>query len=103
MAISGQYDNTNKGKLRKNEKKQEDWHPDYRGDLNFEGIDLWIDATLKQWPDGTRYMALKVRRKEPRSDAPRSVPAQDAPRARTVAGRGASSPAAAPLDDEIPF
>lgn len=105
MAISGQYDATNKGKLRKNDKKAEDWHPDYRGEVNVEGTDFWIDATLKQWPDGTRYMALKVRRKEPRSDAPRSIPAQDAPRARTVAGRGAASPApaVAPLDDEVPF
>ncbi len=97
------FDKMNRGTLRKNDKKQEDWHPDYRGEVNVEGTDFWIDATLKQWPDGTRYMALKVRRKEPRSDASRSVPEQDAPRARTVAGRGAASPVAAPLDDEIPF
>ena len=97
------FDKMNRGTLRKNEKKAEDWHPDYRGDVNVEGTDYWLDATLKQWPDGTRYMAVKVRRKEPRSDAPRSVLVPDAPRARTVAGRGASSPAAASLDDEIPF
>lgn len=97
------FDKTNRGTLRKNDKKQEDWHPDYRGDVNVEGTDFWIDATLKQWPDGTRYMALKVRPKEARSDGPRSVPAPDAPRARAVAGRGNASLASAPLDDEIPF
>lgn len=106
MANSGTFDKTNRGTLRKNDKKQEDWHPDYRGDVNVEGTDYWLDATLKQWPDGTRYMSLKIRRKEPRSDAPRSAPAQDAPRARTVAGRGSASTAPAlrdDLDDSLPF
>ncbi len=92
------FDKTNKGTLRKNDKKQEDWHPDYRGQVNVEGADFWIDATLKQWEDGTRYMALKVRRKEPRSDAALApapaarAPAREAPRQTRVQ-----------LDDEVPF
>jgi len=100
MAINPTYDKTNKGTLRKNERKSEDWHPDYRGDVNVEGTDYWLDATLKQWPDGTRYMSLKLRPKEQRSDAPRPVSAS-APVRSAIAGKGAAS--AAPIDDEIPF
>ena len=94
MAISAMYDKTNKGTLRKNDKKVEDWHPDYRGQVNVEGTDFWIDATLKQWDDGTRYMALKVRRKEP-----------VAPPAPTTASKPARSsrPLKDELSDEIPF
>jgi hypothetical protein len=94
------FDKTNRGTLRKNDKKQEDWHPDYRGDLNFEGIEIWVDGIMKQWPDGTRYMSLKVRRKEPKADSPRSEPRSTSPK-QPIAGKGAVG--AAPIDDEIPF
>ena len=96
------FDKTNRGTLRKNDRKVEDWHPDYRGDVNVEGTDYWLDATLKQWPDGTRYMSLKLRPKEPKADSPRSEPRSISPKP-SVAGRGASAPAADPIDDEIPF
>lgn len=97
------FDKTNRGTLRKNDKKQEDWHPDYRGDVNVEGTDYWLDATLKQWPDGTRYMSLKLRPKEPRSDSPRSEPRSTSPKS-SVAGRGSSAPALRDeLDDSLPF
>ena len=94
MAISANYDKTNKGTLRKNDKKQEDWHPDYRGQVNVEGVEYWIDATLKQWDDGTRYMALKVRRKEPVAPPASSPASKPARSARPVADE---------LSDEIPF
>jgi hypothetical protein len=94
MAISAMYDKTNKGTLRKNDKKQEDWHPDYRGQVNVEGVEYWIDATLKQWDDGTRYMALKVRRKEPAAPPASSPASKPARSARPVVDE---------LSDEIPF
>lgn len=113
------FDKTNRGTLRENTNRQEEWHPDFRGDVNVEGVDFWIDATSKQWPDGTHYYSLKVRRKEPRADAPAHAPARalapaparapaqgaHAPsRARTIApARNATAPASAPIDDEIPF
>lgn len=97
------FDKTNRGTLRKNDKKQEDWHPDYRGDVNVEGTDYWLDATLKQWPDGTRYMSLKLRPKEPRSDSPRSEPRSINPKP-SVGGRGSAAPVLRDeLDDSLPF
>lgn len=98
MAISAQYDKTNKGILRKNEKRIEDWHPHYRGEVNVEGTDYWLDATLKEWQDGTKYMSLKLRLKSPATD---NVPRVNAPASKPA--RPVAKPEHAPIDDEIPF
>lgn len=58
-----QYDNTNSGALFRNDKKSEK-HPDYRGDINVNGVDYWISAWLKTSKKGTKFMSLSVTEKE---------------------------------------
>jgi hypothetical protein len=50
-----EYDNTNRGALFKNNKEggNPNW-PDYRGSLNVEGKEFWVDAWLKTIENGER-------------------------------------------------
>ena len=77
------YDDTNRGALFKNTRKESDKGPDYRGSLNVDGEDYWIAAWLKESKEGKKYMSLAVTlkdadrdekqhesRKEPKEDLP---------------------------------
>lgn len=58
------YDNTNRGALFKNDKKSEDRDPDYRGNINIDGKEFWLDAwinTAKK--DGRKFMSLRAKPK----------------------------------------
>ena len=74
------------GSLFKNDRKEKDTHADYRGSLNVGGVEYWIDAWLNESANGTKYMGLKVKPKEARNEAPTR-----------------RQPAAADLDDDVPF
>lgn len=41
------YDNTNKGSLFKNDRKETANHPDYRGSINVEGTEYWASGWIK--------------------------------------------------------
>jgi len=59
-----QYDNTNRGVLFKNEDKRDDRDPDYRGNVNVNGTEFWLDAwinTAKK--SGKKFMSLRVKPK----------------------------------------
>lgn len=64
-----EYDNTNSGALFRNDKKETENHPDYRGSLNVGGTDMWISAWLKTSKKGTKYMSLSVSPKVPSADS----------------------------------
>lgn len=44
------YDRTNRGAIWKNDKKEKDTHPDFKGDLNVNGVEYWVSA-WKRKPD----------------------------------------------------
>lgn len=58
------YDDTNRGALFKNDDKQSDKHPDYKGKINVGGVDYWLSAWLKEAESGRKYMSLSVQPKE---------------------------------------
>jgi uncharacterized protein (DUF736 family) len=69
-----QYDNTDRGILSKNEDKQKDTHPDYKGSLNVNGVDLWISAWLKtSEKTGKKFLSLSVK---PKDSAPVKQPSK---------------------------
>lgn len=82
------YDDTNRGALFKNDKKEKETHPDYRGPMNFNGQDGYLAAWMRESRDGKKYMSLKW---QPKDDAPK---AQQEPQQ----GGGGFE-----LDDEVPF
>lgn len=58
------YDNTNRGAFFKNEEKDSDTQPDYKGNLNVGGVEYWIDGWINTAESGRKYMSLKVKPKE---------------------------------------
>lgn len=63
--MAQQYDNTNTGLLAKNDRKERDTHPDYRGKINVEGREFWLSAWIKVGREGSKlagqkYMSLSV-------------------------------------------
>ena len=46
--MAEQYDNTNRGSLFKNDRKELDNHPDYNGSINIDGKDYWLNGWIQE-------------------------------------------------------
>ncbi len=63
------YDNSNKGALFKNEKKETDSHPDYKGTAEINGVEYWVSSWLNEAKtSGKKYLSLSFTAKEQRSN-----------------------------------
>jgi hypothetical protein len=63
------YDNTNSGMLARNDKKETEKHPDFKGSINVDGVDYWLSAWVKEGKEGgkmagRKYFSLSVSPKE---------------------------------------
>jgi len=61
-----QYDNTNRGSIWGNDKKEKDTHPDFKGSINVEGVEYWLSG-WKRKPDANPKapaLSLSVQRKD---------------------------------------
>lgn len=58
-----EYDNTNRGVLFKNERKEKDTHANYRGNINVGGTEFWLDAWIKTGTKG-KFMSLSIKPKD---------------------------------------
>jgi hypothetical protein len=58
------YDNTNRGALFRNDKREADTDADYNGTVNIEGTEFWLNGWLKTSKAGDKYISLSVRPKE---------------------------------------
>ena len=54
----------NSGVLFKNDKKETDKHPHYKGNITVDGKDYWLSAWVKDGKSG-KFMGLAVSPKEP--------------------------------------
>jgi len=54
------YDNSNKGVLFKNDQKDNEKAPVYKGKINVRGEDFYLAAWLNTAKSGSKYMSLKV-------------------------------------------
>ena len=66
--ITMSYDNTNKGVLFNNDRKQNDKHPDKTGKLNIGGVDYYISAWNKTGAKG-EFLSLSVTEAKKEVDA----------------------------------
>lgn len=63
----------NSGVLFKNDKKESEKHPDYKGSMIVNGEDYWLSAWIKEGKNG-KFMGLAL---SPKDDQP---PAKSTPR-----------------------
>jgi uncharacterized protein (DUF736 family) len=84
------------GSLFKNDRKETDSHPDYKGSALINGVSHWLDAWINTAADGSKYMSLKMKPKEARAFA--AEPPGE--RGNVVGG---FMDAERDLDDDVPF
>lgn len=58
------YDDSNRGALFKNDRKERENQPDYTGSLNVGGRDFWLSAWLQKSKAGKPYMSVSVTPKD---------------------------------------
>ena len=105
------YDNTNRGALFKNDRKEQgDRKPEYSGSLNVDGVEYFLDAWLKTSQAGQKFMSVSVKRKDKQPSSAGNAGTQTGE--RRDAARGAQMAAQQPrggatgfddFSDEIPF
>lgn len=95
--MAGQYDDTNRGQIWKNEKKSTDKHPDFTGSLNVDGKDYWVSAWKRREGAADRAPALSFSIKAKDGKPQESSRPASAPEGRRASMKDALD------DDEIPF
>ena len=58
------FDNTNRGALFKNDDKQAEKSPDYRGSINIDGTEFWVSGWVQTSKKGAKYMSLAIKPKD---------------------------------------
>jgi hypothetical protein len=58
-----EYDQTNRGSLFKNDRKDDVKYPDYKGSINVNGTEYWLSAWIKVSKDGKKFMSLSCMNK----------------------------------------
>ena len=68
------YDNTNRGVLFGNKRKETDNHPDYTGSIDIAGVEHWLSGWKKVSSKGETYLSLSIGKpKEEKPDAWKKV------------------------------
>lgn len=97
-----QHDNTNRGSIWKNDKKEKDTQPDFTGSLNVNGVEYWVSAWKRKADANPNAPALSFSVK-PKDDSPRQqAPQQRAPATQQTPGQRArqeQAPARNPVDE----
>jgi len=56
------FDDTNRGVLFKNDRKQSEKHADYKGNINVNGEDFWLDAWIRESKKG-KFLSISIKPK----------------------------------------
>jgi hypothetical protein len=99
--MTQEYDNTDRGVLFKNDRKEKDTHPDYKGQINVGGEEYWLSAWIKEGRNG-KFMSLSIKPKEEQA-APPPLPARRAPPSGRVQPQARSGNGFDDMDDDAPF
>jgi hypothetical protein len=87
------YDNTNRGSVWRNEKKDKDTHPDFTGSLNVAGVEYWVSAWKRKDGASAKAPALSFSVK----------PKDDQQAAAQASLKRAGIQNNADINDDIPF
>jgi hypothetical protein len=104
-----QYDNTNRGVLFDNDRKEADNHPDMTGSLNINGVEHWFSGWWKNGAKG-EFLSLSIgkpkEQQQQRQQAPQQRPPErrgNRPSTQQPAGRAPARQGFDDMDDDIPF
>ena len=67
-----EYNNENRGVLFKNDRKDSEKHPDYKGNINVGGVEYWLSAWIKESTKG-KFMSLSIQPKEEQKQTPKKA------------------------------
>ena len=73
------FDNTNRGAIFKNDRKEKDNHPDYRGKINVDGVDKEISLWVKQSKAGKKFFSASISDPYTPSSGPSKTEDDDVP------------------------
>jgi uncharacterized protein (DUF736 family) len=59
-----EYDNTNRGVLFRNDRKETEKQPDFTGSLDIDGVDHYLSAWIKTSKAGKKYFDIKFNPKQ---------------------------------------
>ena len=82
------YDNTNSGALFKNDKREKETQPQYKGSVDVEGKEYWVSSWVNESKNGAKYFSLKLTAKEEQVQQPVQQVQQATPES---------------FDDDLPF
>ena len=88
--MAQEYDNTNRGSIWKNDKKETEKHPDFTGSLNVNGTEFWVSAWKRRTDQSDNAPSLSF-----------SIKAKDDIKPKTATN--ATTAASADFEDDIPF
>ena len=57
------YDNTNRGTLGRNKRREKDTHPEFKGKCNIEGVEYWISGWVRE-SNGEKFFSLSFQPKD---------------------------------------
>jgi uncharacterized protein (DUF736 family) len=77
--MTKQYDNELRGVLFKNDDKETESHPDYKGNATIKGVDYFMDAWINTADSGRKYMSVKFKAKDKQAS---KAPAQSQSRGK---------------------
>lgn len=72
--MAGYEHKDNSGSLFRNDRKEKDTQPDYKGACMVNGVKMEMAAWVRDRPDGSKFMSFKF--SEPREAAPPKKPAE---------------------------
>ena len=96
--MSQQYDNNLRGVLFKNDRKETDAHPYYKGQAEVDGVQYWVSGWIKEGQKG-KFVSLSF---TPKEDA-RATPANRGAQHRGGTTREERSRDIRDMDSDIPF
>jgi hypothetical protein len=63
--MAGTYDNNMSGIISKNDRKEKETHPDYKGSCEIDNKEFWISGWIKERKDGTgKFLSLSFNPKD---------------------------------------
>ena len=73
------YDETNRGAIWKNDRKEKETHPDFKGSVNVDGREYWVAAWRRADGANPKAPALKfsLTPKDEMPAAPKAAPAKE--------------------------